>query len=265
MRKIDLADGHAVSVFTSIYELTAERYNEFQCYMAQATEIGSDEGSIEQHFARLGDFIGHERTAEALDELALLHYNFNFIRVRFNPLQLGFGLLVAKVDNEPCTDFTEDGLTALIHQLSGYGLTQGQITEAVEIAKKKVQDELAELFPARFNQAAAQANYQQQQLRRFLALCDFVLTQEAQHLATIAQIDDWLFDLSRPSMFDDGHPDNVLTHKRRSFGQLCAALAEQGFVNPAQMTLYALHSAVEHLSNKNKSAQARAQGASEPR
>jgi hypothetical protein len=263
MRKIDLADGHTLSVFASIYELTAERYNEFQCYMAQASEIGSDVNSVEQHFARLGDFIGHERTAEALDELALLHYNFNFIRERFNPLQLGFGLLVAKVDNEPYADFTEDGLTALIHQLSGYGLTQGQIEEAVDAAKKKVQDELAELFPARFDQGAAQSNYQQQQLRRFLALCDFVLTQDTQHLVTIAQIDDWLFDLSRPSMFDTGHPDNVLTHKRRSFGQLCAALAEQGFVSPAQMTLYALHSAVEHLSSKQKAGRSIPMGSSE--
>lgn len=79
-----------------------------------------------------------------------------------------------------------------------------------------------------------------------------MLTQEVGHLSTIEQIDAWLLALSRPDCFDDGDARNVLVHGRKAFGQLCAALAEQGYPNAAQMTVFAFQSTIDYLKEKHK-------------
>ena len=114
--------------------------------------------------------------------------------------------------------------------------------------------ELSTHFPSRFGGAEQEAlAYYRQQQRRVLALCDYVATGSAKHLATIAAIDTWLLDLAPPEIFDDGAEGNVLTRQRRRFGQLCAALADQGFPRAFELTLFDFHAAVDHLVEKHKS------------
>lgn len=143
MRLIPLKDGHSASLFFSADELTARRYNEFQHYLVQDTGIGSDENAVQQHFGSLAARLAAAQTdpeqlALAADELALLHYNFNFMLGRTQNKQLSFAVLVGAVDGQPTNDLSEEGLTALIARLSDYGLTQGQIQSAVaEFVKKK--------------------------------------------------------------------------------------------------------------------------------
>ncbi|HEX8656190.1 MAG TPA: hypothetical protein VF690_01575 [Hymenobacter sp.] len=100
--------------------------------------------------------------------------------------------------------------------------------------------------------SAEQENYYQQQQHRLLALCDYVLTQDAAHLTTVQQIDAWLLDLAAPDIFDDGAAGNVLVRQRRSFGQVCAALGEQGFPTAGAMTTFHFQSAITFLNEKNR-------------
>ena len=85
-----------------------------------------------------------------------------------------------------------------------------------------------------------------------LAVCDYVLTHEARHLDTLAQIDSWLLELQRPDIFDDGDARNVLVNNRRSFGSLCAALAENGFPDAGRLTTFHFQSAVDRLIEKHQ-------------
>lgn len=142
MQTLLLQDGHTVSCFLSIHEITAGRYAEFQHYQAQDAGIGSDEEAVNRHFANLTARLvaaQHDpaQLGSAADELALLHYNFDYMRQRVNCKQLSFGVLVAAVDGQPTTDLTEEGLTALLARLSSYGLTQGQIEDATNVFLKK--------------------------------------------------------------------------------------------------------------------------------
>ena len=79
-----------------------------------------------------------------------------------------------------------------------------------------------------------------------------MLTQAAEHLTTLEQIDTWLLELARPEIFDDGDPRNVLVAQRRSFGQLCAALAEHGYPQAAQLPAFAFQSALDYLKEKHR-------------
>lgn len=142
MRQLPLNDGHTVSLFFSAAEIPVGRYTEFQYYLTQAVGIGSDSDAVEQHFSNLTARIAAahnnpEQLAPAADELALLHYNFNFMLGRYQPKQLAFGVLVGAVDGQPANDLSEEALSALITRLNDYGLTQGYVEEAVEAFVKK--------------------------------------------------------------------------------------------------------------------------------
>jgi hypothetical protein len=143
MRVLELNGGHTASLYLSAHEIPAGRYTEYQHYLVQDAGIGSDEGAVERHFGNLTARIAAaesdpKQIALAADELALLHYNFEFMRQRVNCKQLAFGCLVGAVDGVPTTDLSEDALTVLLARLSAHGLTQGQVEDAVaEFQKKK--------------------------------------------------------------------------------------------------------------------------------
>jgi hypothetical protein len=88
--------------------------------------------------------------------------------------------------------------------------------------------------------------------RRLLAQCAWLSTGRPEHLARVADIDDWLLEQAKPEIFDDGAPANVLTQHRRRFGQLCAALSEKGYPRPQEMSVFDFNSAVDYLNEKHK-------------
>ncbi len=136
MRLIALASPHTVELYQSIFELPASAHLEFKCYLAQELGIGADTASVERHFQALAAFVAAGQTTEALDELAHLHYSFQFQLEQFSPASLAFGCLVARVDGQPVTDRSEAGLTRLRAQLSGWGLSAGMVAEELETVKK---------------------------------------------------------------------------------------------------------------------------------
>lgn len=84
------------------------------------------------------------------------------------------------------------------------------------------------------------------------ALLDFASTGEPSYLELLTTIDEWLLDQLAPEIFDDGDARNVLTQARHRFGKLCAALTEQGFPSPQELTLFDFNQAVDYLIEKHK-------------
>jgi hypothetical protein len=136
MRTLTLPAGPRVLLYSSIFELPAGRHAEFNHWVVRGAGIGSGPGDIDRHFAKVSAFVAAGKLEEAGDALALLHYAFNDTLERFDPKHLAFGVLVAAVDEKPCADFTEAGLTALVATLDEYGLTQELVTAEVEDVKK---------------------------------------------------------------------------------------------------------------------------------
>ena len=92
--------------------------------------------------------------------------------------------------------------------------------------------------------------YYQQQQKRLLHLCDYVLDGDEAHLDAIAAIDTWLLDQRKPDIFDDGDPRNVSVLHRQRFGAACAALAEAGYARAGELTVFDFNSAVGYLLDK---------------
>ena len=79
-----------------------------------------------------------------------------------------------------------------------------------------------------------------------------MLSGEVIHLETLAEVDNWLLDQARPDIFDTGDPRNVLVAQARQFGQLCAALADNGFARAHELTLFDFHTAIDYVAEKHK-------------
>ncbi|MDF7810699.1 hypothetical protein [Hymenobacter sp. YC55] len=81
-------------------------------------------------------------------------------------------------------------------------------------------------------------------------MCDYLLSEDARHLAVIREVDKWMMELSRPDMFSDGDPDNVITQLHRSFENLCANLATNGTPNAGELPLFQFHARLSWLQKK---------------
>lgn len=136
MRTVALTKPHTCTVYESIFELPEGRRIEFNSYLVQDLGVGADYASVERHFANVTAFLAAGQAAEAIEEVANLHYNLNFMLEKFSPQSLAFGVLVAEVDGVPATDLTESGLTALRDRLSALGLTAGLVEAEVATVKK---------------------------------------------------------------------------------------------------------------------------------
>jgi hypothetical protein len=142
MHTLTLTGGHTAFVYLSAHEVPIKHYVEFQHYHMRDVGIGSSVADVERHFANLFARVGAlasdpEQVGLVGDELALLHYNMNFMLERHNPGHLAFGALVAAVDGQACTDLSEEGLEALLTKLAEYGLTQGQVEDTIASFLKK--------------------------------------------------------------------------------------------------------------------------------
>jgi len=127
---------HEVKLYQSIFELPADEHAAFQRYLLQEAHIGSTLADVQQHFAKLDQLLSEGRLEEAGDERALLHYNLQFILEGFSPSSLAFGCLVYALDGERIQDRTEEGLRALLTNLSLSGLTAGHVQELLDEVKK---------------------------------------------------------------------------------------------------------------------------------
>lgn len=139
MRHILLNGGHHIDLFETVHELPARRHLHLNAYLVQDAGIGATPADINHRFARLGQLLAAGKSQDAQTELENLHYAFYFALAQFSPAQLAFGVLVAAVDGQPATDYSESALGRLVQQLSEWGLSAGMVEAETADVKKNSQ------------------------------------------------------------------------------------------------------------------------------
>jgi hypothetical protein len=136
MQNIKIND-HEISIFAAAEEMPIGRYTKFQKYLLMGSGVGSDMPSINNHFAKLFEYLTHKMNDQALQETKNLYFNMYLIFEEINVDSLAFACMVHSIDGKEINDLSEDGLKAVSELLNEIGISQSDITTHNEDVKKK--------------------------------------------------------------------------------------------------------------------------------
>lgn len=129
---------HSIVLADSIRDLSAARYLLFNQAWVREVGVGGDFYGTESHLARIGVFLRANNLAAVAGEYnnLLLHLQ-NLTSSSPQHLQAAvLAPLVVSINAIACHDTSEAGLLATATAVLATGLTQAQLTEAVEQSKK---------------------------------------------------------------------------------------------------------------------------------
>lgn len=127
-----------VCLYASIKELPIELSKKFHSYLLQDMGIGSTMDAVDDHLAKLFNYLKNKKENEAIEEAKNLRYNLFAMLSGINFKSLSLACLVHSYDNVRQTDHSDEGLTKLIETLSDDGLTDEIVSDHLDEIKKKL-------------------------------------------------------------------------------------------------------------------------------
>ena len=137
MLAITTPGGHTITIHNNIKQLPITRYNEVQKYLLMESGVGSDMGAVGTRFARLHAFLAEGKIDEAKKEAENLHFTHYTILERINFKSYAFCCLIESINETKVTDYSEDGIRAILDMLNATDLTFEILEDKLDIVKKK--------------------------------------------------------------------------------------------------------------------------------
>lgn len=138
IKKHLLAKTHSMLLYDSINNLPAHQFSKMQKYQMIERGIGSNISEFDVHLEKVSEFLKHNETNKAIQELKNMRQLFWHTLNEVDPSHLAFCCQIHSIDGEIITDYSEKSLEDMRKRLSDYGLTQKIIAEqAVKKNSKK--------------------------------------------------------------------------------------------------------------------------------
>lgn len=137
MQVIEGSGGIKIHYYANPKELPAGRFKDFQKYMFEDWGVGTDMKAIDARLSTAFNMIQQDMKDKALQELYNLRMAANYILNKLSIKSYAFAVLIGKINDDVCTDYSEDGLKAIIEKIEG-NLTQQQIETVAEAVKKNL-------------------------------------------------------------------------------------------------------------------------------
>jgi hypothetical protein len=137
MTTITLPTGTVVVFHDSARKLPESRRVEADCYSLIESGIGSSIEDIDRHYEPMLALIAagnYDDLPTAINNQRYLFYNL--LHKQISARSLALMCLIHTVDSKEWDDYTEEGLTKLVEQLSANGLTDELISETLTNVKK---------------------------------------------------------------------------------------------------------------------------------
>jgi hypothetical protein len=245
--------GHRVELYDCIDELPIQRFQKYNKFLMIEAGVGSTAADIVDHITRAERLVRTDPTA-ALRELENVRTGIYLVREELSPPYLAFAVLVARIDGEPMTDISDDGLRATLDRLRTARV--GWIDCIFDAVKKKIDTELRAYFPERFDDAAEKQFYDDLKEHTLLTL-DTVATGK-DHADEQAEIVARMDRRGKPQAFTGR--DSAEVRYDRQFEDLCVALTEYTHgVDPHTMTVMQFYTTEAYAQRQVKEQRRRAQ------
>lgn len=240
---------HTVEYYDAIDTLPIVRFHKWQKALLVDAGIGGDINAFDQRTERARRFLMKGDTENARKEMENLRQCVYLIQTGLSPKHLAFAALVTKIDGKVYEDLSDDGLLKVVKILSEG--TEGEITGAVESAKKKIDTDLTLFFPKLFEDGKVK-EYFDILKRRTLAILQNIMNGEvkADETEAVEKITTELITYSNPKVFS-GSEGLEVTYDRQ-FENLCLALSSQLHLRPKKCTVLEFYNAFDYLQEQAK-------------
>ena len=170
---------HVVELYDSIEELPVIRYHKYQKYLLVDSGIGATIEDFDKHIEKVRRYCMIGDTSNAQKELENMRQNVYMIQAGLSPQHLAFACMITKLDGRECTDITDDGLNAIVQELSD--APTGEMTDHLDSVKKKIDAELTLYFPKLNEGSDAKEFFEILRRRTLLVLNNIVAGNDARH------------------------------------------------------------------------------------
>lgn len=137
MKLITTTEGAQVMVFSQADEMPIGRYNAFQKYLLIESGIGNTMEAVDGHYVRMVGFMQNDDKGSAIKEAENNRHCIVSILNGINYTSLAFACMAYSINEIPCEDITEEGLSRTVKMLQDVKITQQVIVSEVEELKKK--------------------------------------------------------------------------------------------------------------------------------
>lgn len=128
---------HEIELFDSIHNLPVLRFQRFNKYQMQASEIGNTFADFDQRTIRVMQFLKKGMMKEALQELENRRQTIFNSYNEFTPQGKSLAILVKRIDSVEYVDFSPNNLDRCLEHLEKIGLGNTDATEKLREVKKK--------------------------------------------------------------------------------------------------------------------------------
>jgi hypothetical protein len=128
--------GNTISIHDDIKEMSIDRFSSFNKNAILDSDIGGDIHSIDKRFAKAHEFLAEGLALEAQKELMNLRKTFFFTINEINPEHFSFACLVAKINGNEYSDYSDGALTQIIAELKKINITKELIDKHLAEVKK---------------------------------------------------------------------------------------------------------------------------------
>ena len=239
---------HNLKIYDSIEELPIVRHHKFNKLMLIDAHIGSDITDFDTHIERILQYLKLNKTDLARKELLNIRQNVYFIQAEVSPKYLAFAVLIHSIDGEAIDDLSDEALKKVVSILSDASV--GEMGNAIEEVKKKLDVELQTYFPALFDSALLKEYYDKLKKRTLLLikhLTEGLTDGESDELDAITT-ETILF--SEPQIFFG--PDSLEIQQDKQFENACLMISQSTGSNAKNFTVLEYYNALFFIKEQTK-------------
>ena len=235
-----------IVLYEDIEELPVRNFQKFNKFILVDSGVGSDVAAINNRIARTSGFIKAKKEKEAYAELENLRKSMFLVAEEISPEHLSFTCLISKINGKSFEWKSDADLERTSKALGDIKI--GLVRRILNTFKKKVESDLQEYFPKRFNAVSLREQFDKLKKKSLLIL-DGIIEKNIPTEA-IEKIDMYLLMLNKPQVFTGPKGAEVIYDK--SFEQLCVYLTDKTSVSMENATTRQFYNALDYAEAKTK-------------
>lgn len=242
MRSIKLGE-HDIVLYDSIDELPMRRFHRFNKMMLVDSGVGSDLTSVDAHLEKIKAYIATKKPDLALTELDNLRTNLYLTLNNISPKNLAFAALIAEIDGEKVTDISDDGLQKIVDKLEDVAVAE--LNQEFDSAKKKIESDLLQYFPAMFDDSSIKEYYDIIRKRTLTILNGIINGDLEDWQDEIDRITTELLVYTKPNLYAGS--ESIEVRFDRQFDRMCHIISYYLNVSPKDYTVTEYYSAFDYI------------------